>query len=102
MTNFALARVSALMWLDDQRKITNSSAERDPDLAPFSLLFVLEAALHDFVLENVHRFTSDQVLAKHISYLLIDSMNNERLESKAVIVHDILIYLDKCGFMFPN
>jgi hypothetical protein len=102
MTDFALPRVSALMWMDDQCKITNSSAQRDPDLSPFSLLFVLEAALHDFVLENVHKFTSDQVLAKHISYLLVDSIKNIRLESKAVIVHDIIICGDKCDFMFPN
>jgi hypothetical protein len=59
MTDLLLPRVSALMCLDDQCKITNSSAERDPDLVPFFLLFVLEAALHDFVLENVHKFASD-------------------------------------------
>jgi hypothetical protein len=37
---------SAVDGLDDQCKITNSSAEGDPDLSPFFLLFVLEAALH--------------------------------------------------------
>jgi hypothetical protein len=102
MADLLLARVSALMWLDHQRKIMNLSAKCDPDLAPFLLLFVFEAALHGFVLENAHKFMSDQVLSERISYLSVDSRNNERFESKTVIVRDILICVDKCNFMFPN
>jgi hypothetical protein len=88
--------------MDDQCKITNSSAERDRDLSPFFLFFVFEAALHDFVLEDVHKFVSDQFLAKHISYLLVESIKNRRFESKAVIVRDFVICVDQCGFGFPN
>jgi hypothetical protein len=102
MTDFAVARVSTLQWLDDQCKITNSSTEHDPDLSPFFLLFVLEAALRHFALTNVHKCTSDQVLTKPISHLLVDSTENGRFESEAVTIRDILICVDKYGFIVPN
>jgi hypothetical protein len=46
--------------------------------------------------------TSDQALGKHSSYVLVKFTKNRRFESEAVIVCNIPICVDKCGFTFPN